>query len=147
METPYFIPDPGILLAIETAVMGGVDVRIIIPSIPDKKIVYNSSLSYVQELLQAGVRFYCFQKGFLHAKVLISDDLACSGSTNMDLRSFYDQFEMNAVFFDTKIVNRLVNDFFTDLSVSKEIVRSEFESRSTFQKIKEVFARLLSPFF
>ncbi|MNN37434.1 Cardiolipin synthase [compost metagenome] len=65
----------------------------------------------------------------------------------MDLRSFYDQFEMNAVFFDTKIVNRLVNDFFTDLSVSKEIVRSEFESRSTFQKIKEVFARLLSPFF
>ncbi|MCE3201304.1 cardiolipin synthase [Paenibacillus sonchi] len=147
IETPYFIPDPGVLLAIKTAVMGGVDVRIIIPGTPDKKLVYNCSLSYVQELLQAGVRFYCYQQGFLHAKVLISDDLACSGSTNMDLRSFCDQFELNAVFFDRKIVNRLTDDFFTDLSVSNEIVQSEFEKRPPQQKMKEVFARLLSPFF
>ncbi|WP_410511012.1 cardiolipin synthase [Paenibacillus sp. BR2-3] len=147
METPYFIPDPGVLLAIKTAVMGGVDVRIIIPCVPDKKLVYNSTLSYVQELLQVGVRFYCYQKGFLHAKVLISDDLACSGSTNMDMRSFCDQFEMNAVFFDRKIVNRLVQDFFTDLNVSEEILLSEFKKRSTLQKMNEVFARLLSPLF
>ncbi|MNO15053.1 Major cardiolipin synthase ClsA [compost metagenome] len=147
IETPYFIPDPGVLLAIKTAVMGGVDVRIIIPGTPDKKLVYYCSLSYVQELLQAGVRFYCYQKGFLHAKVLISDDLACSGSTNMDLRSFCDQFELNAVFFDRKTVNRLADDFFTDLSVSNEILQSQFEKRPALQKIKEVFARLLSPFF
>ncbi|MNY56560.1 Cardiolipin synthase [compost metagenome] len=65
----------------------------------------------------------------------------------MDLRSFCDQFELNAVFFDRKIVNRLTDDFFTDLSVSNEIVQSEFEKRPPRQKMKEVFARLLSPFF
>ncbi|WP_313637197.1 phospholipase D-like domain-containing protein [Paenibacillus sp.] len=60
IETPYFIPDPSILLALKTAVHRGIDIRVIIPSTPDKKIVYNASLSYVQELLQAGVRFYCY---------------------------------------------------------------------------------------
>ncbi|WP_223066331.1 cardiolipin synthase [Paenibacillus caui] len=147
IETPYFVPDPGILLAIKTAVLSGVDVRIIIPGTPDKKLVYNCTLSYVQEMLEAGVRFYCYQKGFLHAKVLISDDLACSGSTNMDMRSFSDQFELNAVFFDRKIVDRLVQDFFTDLGASQEIQLSEFEKRPTLQKMREIFSRLLSPLF
>lgn len=147
IETPYFVPDPGILLAIKTAVRSGVDVRIIIPGTPDKKLVYNATLSYVQELLQAGVRFFCYQKGFLHAKVLISDDLACSGSANMDMRSFCGQFEINAIFYDSKVVKRLVQDFHMDLSVSKEVVLSEFMERSRFQKMKEIFARLLSPLF
>lgn len=147
METPYFVPDPGVLLAIKTAVKRGVDVRIIIPGTPDKKLVYNASLSYVQEMLQAGVRFFCYEKGFLHAKVLISDDLACSGSANMDMRSFCGQFELNAVFFDDKVVERLVQDFHTDLRVSKEIMLSEFNKRPKIQKMKEVFARLPSTLF
>lgn len=70
IETPYFVPDPSILLAIKTAVKCGVDVRIIIPGITDKELVYNASLSYVQELLQVGVRFYCYQKGFSMPKCL-----------------------------------------------------------------------------
>lgn len=147
IETPYFVPDPAILLALKTAVIKGIDVRIIIPSIPDKKIVYNASLSYVQDLLQAGVRFYCYQKGFIHAKVVISDHLACSGSANMDMRSFCGQFELNAVFFDRKVVDHLVQDFYQDLSVSHELSLSEFEKRSRIQKMKGVFARLLSPLF
>ncbi|OIB01468.1 cardiolipin synthase [Paenibacillus sp. LC231] len=147
IETPYFVPDPGILLALKTAVISGIDVRIIIPSVPDKKLVYFASLSYVKELLQAGIRFYCYQKGFIHANVIISDDLACSGSANMDMRSFYGQFELNAVFFDGKVVNRMVQDFYRDLRVSNEMLLSEFEKRSTMQKMKEVFARLLSPLF
>ncbi|MGQ3480072.1 cardiolipin synthase [Paenibacillus sp. TY11] len=147
IETPYFVPDPAILLALKTAVIRGIDVRVILPSIPDKKIVYNASLSYVQDLLQAGVRFYCYQKGFIHAKVVISDQLACSGSANMDMRSFCGQFELNAVFFDRKVVDQLVQDFYQDLSVSHELSLSEFEKRSRIQKMKEVFARLLSPLF
>lgn len=147
IETPYFIPDPGILLALKTAVISGIDVRVIIPGVPDKKLVYNASLSYVQELLQAGVRFYCYQKGFIHAKVIISDNLACSGSANMDMRSFCGQFELNAVFFDRKVVDRLLQDFYRDLSVSNELTLPDFEKRSTIQKLKEVFARLLSPLF
>ncbi|WP_226000271.1 cardiolipin synthase [Paenibacillus sp. BJ-4] len=147
IETPYFVPDPAILLALKTAVIRGIDVRVILPLIPDKKIVYNASLSYVQDLLQAGVRFYCYQKGFIHAKVVISDQLACSGSANMDMRSFCGQFELNAVFFDRKVVDQLVQDFYQDLSVSHELSLSEFEKRSRIQKMKEVFARLLSPLF
>ncbi|WP_052770032.1 phospholipase D-like domain-containing protein [Paenibacillus sp. IHB B 3415] len=64
METPYFIPDPGVMLATETAIMGGVDVRIIIPSTPDKKLVYNCTISYVHELVQLGLGFITFRKGF-----------------------------------------------------------------------------------
>ncbi|MFD3260449.1 cardiolipin synthase [Paenibacillus lentus] len=147
IETPYFIPDPRVLFAIKTAVKCGVDVRIIIPGLPDKNLVYNASLSYVQELLQAGVRFFYYKRGFLHAKVLISDGLACSGSANMDMRSFYYQFEINAVFFDEEVVKRLVQDFYKDLSVSQEVMLSEFMERPRIQKMKEVFARLLSPLF
>lgn len=147
IETPYFVPDPSILLAIKTAVKSGVDVRIIIPGTPDKKLVYNATLSYVQELLQAGVRFFCYHNGFLHAKVLIADNLACSGSANMDMRSFCGQFEINAVFYDSKVVESLIQDFHTDLSVSKEVVLSEFMKRPKLQKMKEIFARLLSSLF
>ncbi|WP_182536937.1 cardiolipin synthase [Fontibacillus panacisegetis] len=145
IETPYFIPDSGIRLAIKTAVKSGVDVRIIIPGAPDKKFVYHATLSFVQEMLEAGVRFFCYQKGFLHAKVAIIDDLACSGSANMDIRSFCSQFELNAIFFDGEVVNRLVQDFHTDLGDSKEILLTEFQKRPRVQKIKEIYARLFAP--
>ncbi|MBD0381035.1 cardiolipin synthase [Paenibacillus sedimenti] len=147
IETPYFVPDPSVLLALKTAAIRGVDVRIIIPAVPDSKLVYLASLSYVRELLQAGIRFYRYQKGFIHAKVIISDDVACSGSTNMDMRSFTGQFEINAVFFDGKIVDRLLKEFNRDLGESEEVLLTEFEKWRKFQKMKEVFARLLSPLF
>jgi cardiolipin synthase len=147
IETPYFVPESGVLLALKTAAISGVDVRVILPAVPDSKIVYWASLSYIQELLQVGVRFYCYEKGFIHAKVIIADDLACSGSANMDIRSFCGQFELNAVFYDGKVVNRLVHDFYADLSVSKEILLPQFKRRPKIQKCKEAFARLLSPLF
>lgn len=147
IETPYFIPDPGILMALKTAAFCGVDIRIIIPMVSDSKIVQWASLSYVQELLQAGVRFFQYQKGFIHAKVMIIDHLAYSGSANMDMRSFFSQFEINAVFFDRKVVDRFEKDFVQDLSVSREILLAEFEKRPRLQKLREGFARLLSPLF
>lgn len=147
IETPYFVPDPGVLLALKMAAMRGLDVRIIIPAVPDTKLVYWASLSYVQEMLEGGVRFYLYQKGFLHSKVVISDDVACAGSANMDMRSFTGQFEINAVFFDGKVVNRLLTDFMADLNESQEIMLKEFKKRPKSLKLKEVFARLLSPLF
>lgn len=147
IETPYFILEPGVLLALKTAALSGVDVRVIIPGVPDKNLVYTATLSYVQELLRAGVRFYSYQKGFIHAKVIISDDLAFSGSANMDIRSFCSQFEINALFYDGTVVDRLMQDFYRDLGDSKEILQSKFENQSGFQKLTSVFARLLSPLF
>lgn len=147
IESPYFVPEPGVMMALKTAALGGVDVRVILPAVPDSKIVYWASLSYVQDLLQSGVRFFLYEKGFIHAKVTIADDLAFSGSANMDFRSFCGQFELDAFFYDRKTVERLLRDFYSDLNVSKEIRLRQYEKRPQLQKYKEVFARLLSPLF
>ena len=147
IETPYFIPDRSVLLALRTAAIRGVDVRVIIPALPDKNLVHYAALSYVRELLQAGVRFYAYQNGFIHAKVIISDGLACSGSANMDIRSFCNQFEINAIFYDGTVVDRLVQDFYRDLGTSNEFLLSAFDKQGKLQKAAEVFARLLSPLF
>ncbi|MBY9080596.1 cardiolipin synthase [Paenibacillus sp. HN-1] len=145
IESPYFVLEPGIILALRTAAVTGVDVRIILPAVPDSKFVHLASMSYVQELLQAGVRFYLYEKGFLHAKVIIADDLACSGSANMDIRSFYGQFELHAIFYDGTTVDRLVHDFDRDLQESREIELSQYAQRPQIQKYKETIARLFSP--
>jgi cardiolipin synthase len=147
IETPYFVPDSGVLLALKTAAMRGVDVRIVIPAVPDTKLVYWASLSYVQEMLDAGVRVYRYQKGFIHAKVILCDDVACAGSANLDMRSFTGQYEINAMFFDDQVVNRLHADFFCDLNECEEIKPEEFGARPASLKAKETFARLLSALF
>jgi cardiolipin synthase len=147
IETPYFVPDSGVLLALKTAAMRGVDVRIVIPAVPDTKLVYWASLSYVQEMLDAGVRVYRYQKGFIHAKVILCDDVACAGSANLDMRSFTGQYEINAMFFDDQVVNRLLADFFCDLNECEEIKPEEFGARPASLKAKETFARLLSALF
>lgn len=146
IATPYFIPDQSMLMALKTAAVSGVDVKIIIPSVADTRIVYWASLSYLDELLQAGVRFYKYTKGFIHAKVLITDQtLASVGTANMDMRSFYSNFEMNAFMFDNELINRLEADFRRDLLDSEEITLAEFSKRGRLQRGKEVMARLLSP--
>jgi cardiolipin synthase len=145
VETPYFIPDPAIRLALTTAAKSGIDVRIIVPSRPDHRFVHRASLSYAAELARAGVRFYAYNKGFIHSKVVIVDDLACSGSANMDIRSFSGQFELNAVFYDRPTVERLIVDFFTDLRDSSELTADMLERRTFGQRIGERVARLVSP--
>ncbi|MDF2923108.1 MAG: cardiolipin synthase [Paenibacillaceae bacterium] len=148
ITTPYFIPDSGINMALKTAAISGVDVRIILPSVPDTRIVYLASMSFLEELLQAGVRFYLYEKGFIHAKMLIVDEkLATVGTANMDMRSFFSNFEQNAVLFDRHLIRRLELQFRHDLKESREVILAEFERRSRWQKGKEIGARLLSPLF
>lgn len=146
MTSPYFIPDHGIFLALKTAATSGVDVRIIIPQEPDSKLVYLASLSYLEELMQAGVQFYQYTQGFLHAKTLIVDELiAVAGTANMDMRSFYSNFELNALIYNTTTIRELEKQFMLDLQASKRIDPYQFAGRSRMQKGKEVLARLLSP--
>ncbi|PYI52903.1 cardiolipin synthase [Paenibacillus flagellatus] len=148
ITTPYFIPDPSIAMALKTAALSGVDVRIILPGVPDARIVHWASMSYVQELMQAGVRFFQYQKGFIHAKTLIIDKmLATVGTANMDMRSFFSNFEIMAVLFDRDTIQRVEQDFVTDMKNSKEIDLAEFERRSKLQRVKEAAARLLAPLF
>lgn len=148
ITTPYFIPEPSINMALKTAAISGVDVRIILPSVPDTRIVYWASMSYLEELMQAGVRFYLYEKGFIHAKSMVVDEkLATVGTANMDMRSFFSNFEQNAVLYDRHLIRRLSGQFLLDLRESREVSLEEFERRSRWQKVKEIGARLLSPLF
>jgi len=146
IETPYFVPDEGSIMALKTAALCGLDVRIILMGVPDHKITYWASLSYVEELLKSGVRIYSYTKGILHAKILILDgEIGVVGSTNFDIRSFSLNFEISAFIYDCKFAQRLEQDFHQDLADSEEFVLEEFKLRSLSNRIKESSARLFSP--
>ncbi|MEO3945542.1 cardiolipin synthase [Gorillibacterium sp. CAU 1737] len=144
--SPYFIPDPSILMAIKTAALSGVKVRIILPGLSDHPLVKWAAFAYIEELMKAGVQFNLYRKGFIHAKILIVDEtLATVGTANMDMRSFFDNFEMNAVMFDKETIRKLDEDFREDLAASEEMSLERFQRRSRKQRAKEVVARMLSP--
>jgi len=146
VTTPYFIPDRGILTALKTAALSGVDVRLVIPGVADQRLTNWASLSFVEELLHSGIRVYRYRKGFIHAKMIVVDrHFATTGTANMDLRSFFSNFEINAAFFDEHIVERFANDIIQDLENSEEVKLSAFKDRGRLQRGKETLGRLLSP--
>lgn len=146
IETPYFIPDEGSVMALKTAALSGVDVRIILQGVPDHKLTYWASHSYIEELLESGVRIYRYQKGVLHAKILILDSkIGVVGSTNFDIRSFSLNFEISAFIYEWAFAHRLEQDFHQDLDDSEELMLEEFKLRPLSNRIKESSARLFSP--
>ena len=146
IETPYFIPDESILIALKSAALSGVDVRIVFPKIADHKMVNNASYSYFDDILKSGGKVYLYTKGFIHSKIMTIDDkIASTGSANMDLRSFMLNFEINAFIYDKKIVERMNKDFFEDLNSSEELTLDEFSKRKLGKKVRESIARLFSP--
>ena len=146
IETPYFIPDEGSVMALKTAALSGLDVRIILQGVPDHKITYWASHSYIEELLESGVRIYRYTKGILHAKVLILDsEIGVVGSTNFDIRSFSLNFEISAFIYECAFAQRLEIDFHQDLADSKELTLEEYKLRPLPNRIKESSARLFSP--
>lgn len=146
IETPYFIPDDSMFEALRVAALSSVDVRVMIPNKPDHIFVYWAGMSYIGELLQAGVKFYTYDNGFLHSKVFISDNNVSSvGTANLDIRSFQLNFEVNAFIYDEDINNKLANNFLKDLEICTEITKESYAKRSVIIKIKESFSRLLSP--
>lgn len=146
IQTPYFIPDDSIYDALKVAGLAGKDVRVMIPSKPDHPFVYWAGLSYIGELLEAGVKFYTYQNGFLHSKTFIMDDFVSSiGTANLDIRSFKLNFEVNAFIYDEEVNKKMVEQFNTDLKYCKEITPEVYANRSNIVRLKESFSRLLSP--
>lgn len=146
LTTPYFVPDDGIFEALRVAALSGLDVRIIIPGNPDHFFVYWASMSYLGQLLEAGVRCYQYERGFIHAKVLTIDgQVASVGTANMDIRSFDLNFEVNAFMYDEEMTKRLEADFENDLRSCVEITWEWYQRRKWWFKIKEAVARLISP--
>jgi len=146
IETPYFIPDESLLNAIQMAALSGVDVRIIIPGIPDHQMVYWATHSYMGDLLPLGVKCYLYQNGFLHAKTLIVDGkIATVGTANFDIRSFKLNFEVNAILYDRGEAEKLQSIFEEDLKHSEEWTYEAYLKRPRSHKFRESVTRLLSP--
>ncbi len=146
ITTPYFLPNAPILTAIKVASLSGVDVRLLIPSKSDGKIVFWATRSYISELLEAGVKIYLYRGGFVHAKVLSIDGMfSAVGSANMDERSFEDNFEVTAFLYDREKTARLEHDFLEDLQLSRRIMPERWQYRPKKECVYEAVARLLSP--
>lgn len=146
IQTPYLLPTEPILLALRTAALGGVDVRIMIPERADSRITQLASLSYLDELMQAGVKIYRYNKGFLHSKVMVSDDvLSTVGSTNMDFRSFEHNFEVNAFMYDRESALKMKSIFLDDQQDADLVQLKEWRMRPWYQKVAESVIRLFAP--
>jgi len=146
ITTPYLVPDEGILLALKTAALRGVDVRLLLPIKPDHRTVFWASKSHFVELLEAGVRIYQYGKGFVHGKVFVVDNNFTSiGTANLDIRSFKLNFEVNAFIYDKEVNSKMARDFFEDLRVSKKVLLDEYKNRPLIHKVKESIARVFSP--
>ena len=147
IQSPYFIPNEPVTLALRNAALSGVDVRVMIPYRGDGNfLVTLASRSYVKDLLCAGVRVCFYEKGFLHAKTIVSDDeVASIGSTNMDIRSFEQDFEINAFIYDRAFAARMRDVFLEDERNGRFVSLDEWQARSAFTRFEESFARLFSP--
>ncbi len=147
MATPYFLPTEPVLFAMRTCAQSGVDVRLMIPMQADAKVVKWASSSYVMQAADDGVKIYLYQAGFNHSKLLICDDSLCScGSTNIDFRSFENNFEANAFFYDRDMALRLKQVFERDLEhcVPLDEVK-DIEQRGFLTRLWESIVRLFAP--
>lgn len=146
IQTPYFVPDEGLLKCLKVAALSGVNVNIMFPAKRDHPFVHWASLSFIGDLLKWGVNVYRYEGGFLHTKCVISDDyLSSVGTANFDIRSFELNFEVNAFIYDAEVNKKLKDHFIEDMKLSTKITPEYYAKRSKIVKIREAFSRLLSP--
>lgn len=148
LSTPYFSPNESILTALKTAALSGVDVRLILPDKSDSIISGWNSRSYIEELLDSGVRIYLYHTGFTHAKYILVDNVFASvGSVNVDIRSFDMNFEVTALIYDEEFASRLHDSFIEDLRNSNEVILDFWKGRRRSEKYRESLARVFGPLY
>ena len=146
LETPYLVPDETMLDTLKIAALSGVDVRIIIPGKPDHLFMKWAASAYCGDLMEAGVRIYNYDNGFIHSKTIVADgEVSTIGTANMDIRSFRLNFEVNAFVFNPRIAKIMEEQFMKDIEKSIEINILEYNNRSNLIRIKESLVRLISP--
>ena len=146
LTTPYFVPDQPMLVALETAALRGVDVKLLLPKHSDMRLVLHAGRSYYDQLLKNGVKIYEYQHGILHAKSMVVDDRwATVGSANMDVRSFRLNFEVNAVIFGQDFAAQLTTQFNNDLAQASQITMETLKNKKMTSRMAESLARVLSP--
>lgn len=146
IQTPYFIPDKSFMDACKMALLSGVKMNIMIPGKPDHPFVMWGSWSFLGELLEYGADVYLYDRGFLHAKTLTVDgEISTVGTTNLDARSFRLNFEINTLVFNRRIALELESLFESDTADCRKLTKELYAQRDWTIKLREGFARLLSP--
>ncbi|KAF1301491.1 cardiolipin synthase [Enterococcus saccharolyticus] len=146
IQTPYLIPDDAMINAILVAVRSGVDVRIMIPCMPDHPFIYRATQYYANYFQRRGVKIFNYQGGFIHAKTIVMDDNICSfGTTNQDIRSYALNFEVSAFAYNEELTNQLAQIFEKDMKSSALLTNEMINQQSYWLRFKQNFSRLLSP--
>jgi cardiolipin synthase len=147
LQSPFLIVDASISEALKAAALSGVEVKLMLaPCGGGNQLPYWAANTYIQDLAEAGVRIFFYQKGYFHPKTLNIDTEICSiGSANMDIRSFSINYEVNTVIYDEAIAQQLEQDFRNDLADCVEFDLKVYEVRSFFLKLRDSIARLFSP--
>jgi cardiolipin synthase len=143
---PYIIPNHAILQSLQTAALSGIDVRILMSSSTDMKVVDWCVRAYFESYLKAGIKLYLYPDGFLHSKVVISDDQIVSvGTANLDDRSLQQNYEVNAIIYNNELCRNMKEDFLQDCSKSVLLDLETHQKRPWRIKVLEGSAKLLSP--
>lgn len=146
IQTPYFLPTEGLNQALQAAARGGVDVRLMLPERSDTRTANMATHSYLDDMLKSGVKIYFYQPGFLHAKLIVTDDAVTAvGSANMDFRSFEHNFEVNAYLYDESLALEMKRIFMHDLQQCERVMPARWFKRPPLQRLAESFMRLFSP--
>ncbi|MBQ2897613.1 MAG: cardiolipin synthase [Clostridia bacterium] len=146
ITSPYLAIDNTMITALTNAAKSGIDVRIILPGIPDKKAVFEVTQSYYKVLLDGGVKIYEYTPGFVHCKTFISDDkIAVIGTANMDFRSLFLHFENGTVFYGGKIIKDVKADMIKTMSDSTQIKKADLQKLSLKKRINQKFVKLFAP--
>lgn len=144
--TPYFIVEREFFDHMRYAAQRGVEVSMILPHVPDKKIAYYIARTFYPDLLRAGIKVYEYTPGFVHAKVFVSDDIcATCGTVNLDYRSFYHHFECGTYFYKSKVVSKMEEDFQRTLMQCREVTWDYYKEIPVIQKILGSVFKLLAP--
>ena len=144
--SPYLIITDEMRHALSLAAKRGIDVRIITPGIPDKKLVYHITRSYYNGLVRNGVRIYEYTPGFSHCKMSVSDDrLATCGTINLDYRSLYHHFENGCVLYGNEAVLEIRKDFEEMMAVSREVTSTYRYGRSAMLRLEQLLLRFAAP--
>lgn len=146
IQTPYLIPGEPILESLIIAARSGIDVRVMIPCMPDHPFVYRATEYYAKYLVNNKVKVYKYNNGFIHAKTMVSgNNLASVGSANQDYRSYRLNFEVNAFTYNEELTAQLKQIFENDIQDSTLLKPEYFDQQSNWRKFKQYFSRLLSP--
>lgn len=145
MTTPYLIIDNDLCMSIENAALRGVDVRIIVPGIPDKKLVYNMTKSYYNRLMEAGVKIYEYTPGFIHAKNYVADGkYAMTGTINLDYRSLVHHFENAVWMYGCDAVADIEADILKTFEESRQVTPDMLKT-SLIRRFTRSVVRIFSP--